>query len=260
MALPVHQARSMDISPTSQTAHRVASTFHRGLAAVALVALALTGAPSVAAAAATPSDQSVRPAEQHTSEKGRRLASTYGGALRDLSAKIYHCVPWVEVKRNGIGFYKPKHLEGDIRYLSVNLYIDQQPSPEFAAFTTEERASRMFSRYVGPMLKRMSRPSGLLADPGLDGFTVILEWLKQVPATASARPVHETIAVFLERPVVADYIGGRIAGRDLATRGRVLGWDGETALGPLRLASWDDDFVSTYKVSNYQLAPGVSCP
>ena len=43
MALPVHQARSMDISPTSQTAHRVASTFHRGLAAVALVALALTG-------------------------------------------------------------------------------------------------------------------------------------------------------------------------------------------------------------------------
>jgi hypothetical protein len=257
MALAVHEARSMDISPISPTAHRVASTLHRGLAAVALVALALTGVPPATAA---PSDQSVLPPEQHTSEKGRRLATTYVGALRDLSAKIYHCVPWVEVKRNGIGFYKPKHLEGDTRYLSVNLYIDQQPSPEFAAFTIEERASRMFSRYVGPMLKRMARPSGLLADTGLDGFTVILEWLKQVPATASARPVHETIAVFLERPVVADYVGGRIAGRDLAARGRVLGWDGETALGPLRLASWDDDFVSTYKVSNYQLAPGVSCP
>jgi hypothetical protein len=257
MALAVHVARSMEILPISPTAHRVASTFHRGLAVVALVALALTGVPPAAAA---PSDQSVLPPEQHMSEKGRRLASTYVGALRDLSAKIYHCVPWVEVKRNGIGFYKPKHLEGDIRYLSVNLYIDQQPSPEFAAFTIEERASRMFSRYVGPMLKRMARPSGLLADPGLDGFTVILEWLKQTPATASARPVHETIAVFLERPVVADYVGGRIGGRDLAGRGRVLGWDGETALGPLRLASWDDDFVSTYKVSNYQLAPGVSCP
>jgi hypothetical protein len=254
MALAVQTQTSMDILPTL---HRVASTFHRGLAAVALVALALTVVPPAAAA---PSDQSVLPAEQHTTEKGRRLASTYGGGLRDLSAKIYHCVPWVEVKRNGIGFYKPKHLEGDIRYLSVNLYIDQQPSPEFAAFTIEERASRMFSRYVGPMLKRMARPSGLLSDPGLDGFTVILEWLKQTPATASARPVHETIAVFLERPVVADYVGGRIAGRDLAARGRVLGWDGETALGPLRLASWDDDFMSTYKVSNYQLAPGVSCP
>src|SRR4030095_13686156 len=135
-----------------------------------------------------PSDASVLSPEQHTSEKGRRLATAHVGALRDLSNKIYHCVPWVEVKRNGIGFYKPKHLEGDFRYLSVNLYIDQQPSSEFAACTSEERASRMFSRYVGAMLTRMARPPGLLADPGLDGFTVILEWLKQTPA-ANARPV-----------------------------------------------------------------------
>jgi hypothetical protein len=165
------------------------------------------------------------PPEQHTSDKGRRLATTYVGAMRDLSTKVYHCMPWVEVKRNGIGFYKPKHLEGDYRYLSINLYIDQQPSPEFAAFTIEERASRMFSRYVGPMLKRMARPSALLADKDLDGFTVILEWLKQVPQTASARPVHETIAVFLERPTVVDYIGGRLPARDLAARSRAC-WPG----------------------------------
>jgi hypothetical protein len=230
--------------------------FRRGLAAVALVASFLV---PVGLAAAAPSDESVLSPEQHTSDKGRRLASTYNSALRDMSSKIYHCIPWVEVKRNGIGFYKPKHLDGDIRYLSVNLFIDQQPSPEFAAFSVEERASRMFSRYTGPMLKRMAKPSGLLNDPGLDGFTVILEWLKAMP-TASSRPVHETIAAFFERSVVADYVAGRISGRDLATRGRVLGWDGETSLGPLRLVSWDDDFVTTYKVANYQLAPGVSCP
>jgi len=254
MALALQPGRSMTIS---RTAHRVAPMFRRGLAAVALVTLALTGLP---AAWAAPSDESVLPAEQHTSDKGRKLASAYGPALRDMSAKIYHCMPWVEVKRNGIGFYKPKHLDGDVRYLSVNLYIDQQPSPEFAAFTVEERSSRMFSRYVGPMLKRMTRTQGILADSSLDGFTVILEWLKQVPTSASARPVHETIAVFLERSVVAEYVSGRIASRDLAARARVLGWDGETSLGPLRVASWDDDFVATYKVSNYQLAPGVSCP
>ena len=242
---------------TSQIAHRVTTMFRRGLAAVTLVAVSVVVAPPAWAA---PSDESVLSAEQHTSEKGRRLATTYGGSLRDMSAKIYHCMPWVEVKRNGIGFYKPKHLDGDVRYLSVNLYIDQQPSPEFAAFTVEERASRMFSRYVGPMLKRMTRAQGIINDPSLDGFTVILEWLKQVPSSASARPVHETIAVFLERGVVADYLNGRVSARDLAVRARVLGWDGETALGPLRLASWDDDFVSTYKVANYQLAPGVSCP
>jgi hypothetical protein len=184
----------MDIS---RIAHQGTSTLRRGLAAVAFSALALTAG----VAAAAPSDQSVLPPDQHTSEKGRRLAMAYDKPLRDLSAKIYHCMPWVEVKRNGIGFYKPKHLDGDLRYLSVNLYIDQQPSPEFAAFTIEERASRMFSRYVGPMLKRMARPSGILADSGPDGFTVILEWLKQAPA-GNGRPVHETIAVFLDRPAV----------------------------------------------------------
>jgi hypothetical protein len=252
MALAVQLRRSMDIS---RIAHHVAPTLSRGLAAAAFVAFALTAAP----ASAAPADERVLPAEQHTSEKARRLASTYSTALRELSSKIYHCMPWVEVKRNGIGFYKPKHLDGDARYLSVNLYIDQQPSPEFAAFSVEERASRMFSRYVGPMLKRMSRPSGLLNDPGLDGFTVILEWLKQTPA-GNGRPVAETIAVFFERQTVADYVAGRIAGRELAARARVLGWDGETSLGQLRLASWDDDFVTTYKVANYQLAPGVSCP
>jgi hypothetical protein len=252
MALAVHSRRAMD---NSRIAHKVAPMLFRGLAAVAFVALALTAVPAFAA----PADETVLPAEQHTSEKARRLASTYSTALRDMSAKIYHCMPWVEVKRNGIGFYKPKHLDGDLRYLSVNLYIDQQPSPEFAAFSVEERASRMFSRYVGPMLKRMARPTGLLNDPGLDGFTVILEWLKQAPASNS-RPVAETIAVFFERQIVADYIAGRIAGRELAARARVLGWDGETSLGQLRLASWDDDFVTTYKVANYQLAPGVSCP
>jgi hypothetical protein len=231
--------------------------FLRGLAVVAFVAFALAGSWPAAAA---PSDESVLPPEQHTSEKGRRLATAYVDALRDTSAKIYHCMPWVQVKPNGIGFYKPKHIEGDYRYLSVNLYVDQQPSPEFAAFRIEERASRMFSRYVGPMLKRMARPSTMLTDSGLDGFTVILEWLKQVPASASARPVHETIAVFLERPIVADYVGGRLPARELATRARVLAWDGDKALGSMRLNAWDDTFVSTYKVSNYQLAPGVSCP
>jgi hypothetical protein len=254
MALAVQPGRGMNIS---RIAHRGTPTLRRGLAAVALSALVLAAMP---AAAAAPSDQSVLPPEQHTSDKGRRLATTYDKALRDMSAKIYHCMPWVEVKRNGIGFYKPKHLDGDLRYLSVNLYIDQQPSPEFAAFTIEERASRMFSRYVGPMLKRMARPSGILADNSIDGFTVILEWLKQMPASSNSRPVHETIAVFLERPAVADYVGGRLAARELATRARILGWDGETSVGALRLASWDDDFVATYKVSNYQLAPGVSCP
>jgi hypothetical protein len=253
MALAVQTRPDMNTHRTGWMTVRL----RRGLAAAVLATLA-AAAPVPAAAA--PSDDSVLPAEQHTSEKGRRLAARYAPSLREMSAKIYHCMPWVEVKRNGIGFYKPKHLEGDVRYLSINLYIDQQPSPEFAAFSIEERASRMFSRYVGPMVRRMTGSAGILADPSLDGFTVILEWLKQAPTTPNGRPVHETIATFLDRTTVSEYLAGRLQGRDLAARARVLGWDGETALGPLRLSSWDDDFVKTYKVANYQLAPGISCP
>jgi hypothetical protein len=238
---------------------KTATAYTRGLAAAGFIALALLLGPTVAAAA--PSDDGVMPADMHTSDKGKRLATTYQAPLREISAKIYHCVPWVEVKKHAIGFYKPKHMTAsDTRYLSINLYIDQQPSAEFAAYKVEDRASRMFSRYVGPMLRRMASPPGLMADPNLDGFTVILEWLKQMPAAKSERPVHETIAVFLEKATVAEYMSGRLSARDLAARARILGWDGETSLGALRLASWDDDFVATYKVSNYQLAPGVSCP
>ena len=254
MALAVQSGAVMD---TPRHADRMTTMLRRGLAAVALVALSLAATPPAMAA---PSDASVLAPEQHTSDKGRRLATTYAGSLHELSARIYHCMPWVEVKRNGIGFYKPKHLDGDVRYLSINFYIDQQPSPEFSAFSLEERASRMFSRYVGPMVRRMAATPGLLSEGALDGFTVILEWLKQAALTPSGRPVHETIAAFIDRASAADYVAGRLPSRELATRARVLGWDGETALGPLRLTSWEDDFVSTYKVANYQLAPGVSCP
>ena len=254
MALAVHTGRRMN---TSRTTRWMSTGVRRGLAAVMLAAVALsTPLPAPAA----PSDDSVMPVDQHTSEKGRRLAAKYTPALRELSAKVYHCMPWVEAKKNGIGFYKPKHLEGDNRYLSINLYIDQQPSPEFAAFSIEERASRMFSRYVGPMVRRMAATPGLLNDSSLDGFTVILEWLKQMPASPNARPVHETIASFLDRASAADYVAGRVPARDLASRAGVLAWDGETSLGPIRLTSWEDDFVTTYKVANYQVAPGVSCP
>ncbi len=118
----------------------------------------------------------------------------------------------------------------------------------------------MFSRYVGPLLKRMTRTAGVRNDDGIDGFTTVLEWLKQVPKIAGERPVHETIAVFVEKVDADEYLAGRLSVRDLAPRARVLGWDGETALGPLRLAGYDDDFVSTFRVKNYQLEPGVTCP
>jgi hypothetical protein len=227
----------------------------RALAAVAAAAsVALAGG-----VAAAPSDDRILPVPEYTSEKAKNLAVTHLRALRALNGELYHCVPWVEVQRHSIGFFRPKHIARDDRYLSVRIYIEQDPSPQFAALRVEQRAGAMFSRYVGALLKRMTQDRAIAADPSIDGFTVILEWLKQAPRAAGARPVHETIAVFVEKAIAMDYLAGRLRSREVADRAKVLGFDGETALGELRLAAWDDNFVASYKVANYEVEKGVTC-
>lgn len=250
----MHSAASM----LTTTDHPRRSRFTALLVGATLLGLA-TSLVSAPQALAAPREDRVVPADAYTSEKARALARTHASALRQLNAFIYHCIPWVEVQKESIGFFKPKNASRDERYLSVRLFIEQEPSPQFASMGMQERASSMFSRYVGPVLRRMTSPPGLLGDAALDGFTVILEWLKHAPQSASARPVHETIAIFLEKPAVVDYVAGRVPTRELATKARVLAWDGQTALGALRVSAWDDNFVSTFKIKNYQLEPGVTC-
>jgi hypothetical protein len=225
----------------------------------ALLTAVLTSPAGVGAQ--TPAGDRLLPVEQHTTEKGRQLARTHAAALRALANSIYHCMPWVETEKGSIGFFHPKHLQGDERYLSLRLYIEQDPTPEFASLRVEDRAASMFSRYVGPMLRRMTRDQGLGADPNVNGYTVILEWLKQgTRGSASSRPVHESIAVFVDRDTATAYLAGEMKSEELARRARVFGFDGDTALGVLALATWDDDFVATFKPKNYQLAAGVTCP
>jgi hypothetical protein len=222
---------------------------------ILVAVLALGGA----AQAAPPEDKTI-PLEQYTSEKARHLAQKYLAELRALYTGIYHCVPWVEVEKESVGFQRPKFLSGgDRRYLSIRIFIEQEASPVFDALGFRDRASAMYSRYVVPMLQRMTRSRALTTDPELDGFTIILEWRKQSGARGG-RPVHETIAVFLEKDPATRYLAGQLTARDLADRATILGWEGETAVGPIRVTLYKDDFVATYKVANYQPEPGVSCP
>jgi hypothetical protein len=228
---------------------------------VAILAATALGAVLTGHAGAGPADvpeDRLLPPAQHATAKAQGLAARHAGALRELNADVYHCIPWVEVAKHSIGFFKPRGLTEDQRFLSIRVYVEQDPSPAFAALSLEERAAAMFSRYVGPLLRRMTRDPSILSDDAIDGFTVVLEWLKQVPARG-ARPVHETIAAFIDKADANEYLGGRLTVRDLAVRARVLAWDGETSRGTLRLAAWDDDFVATYKVKNYQVPVGVTC-
>lgn len=229
------------------------------LTAFAVAVLGLAGlAGGASAAPPGPPDDRLLPPAMHASEKGRALATRHAHAMRELSTEIYHCMPWVDVAKHSIGFFKPKDAAQDDRYFSIRLYVEQRPSPEFARLTMDERASAMFSRYVGPMLRRMARPAEVVNDDAIDGFTVIVEWLKQAPS-AGTRPVHETIAVFIQKVDADEYLSGRLGIRELATGVRVLGWDGETPAGRLRVSGWDDDFVATYKVKDYRVEPGVVC-
>jgi hypothetical protein len=98
-----------------------------------LVALVTVLGVSVALlGAAAPPDDRVLAVNQYTTEKGRTLAQTYARDLREINAGIYHCIPWVEIQKESIGFFRPKHLTGDDRYLSLRIYIEQDPSPAFA--------------------------------------------------------------------------------------------------------------------------------
>jgi hypothetical protein len=228
----------------------------RSIVVAALALIALSGG---AAHAAPPIDRVLSP-DQYTTDKGRALAMTHNRALQDLNAGIYHCWPWVETQRASIGFYRPKNAQQDDRYLSARIYIEQDASPAFGRLRFEERAAAMFSRYVGPLLRRMTRDPAVAADAKLDGFTTILEWMKPSPPVGG-RPVHETVAIFIDKATAVDYLSGRADVKALASRARILGFDGETALGAITLGqTWDDNFVSTFKVANYQLEPGVTCP
>lgn len=223
-----------------------------------IVAAGLTLAVSTAPAADPPADH-VLQLDRYASERGRALGQKYQGTLRDLSGKIFHCMPWLDVQREGIGFYKPKHLDGDVRYLTLNVAIDQRPTPEFVQLSVQERVSAMFSRYVPHLLRSMVNNTDLLTEPLLDGFTVIVSWLKVEPP-AGRSPVFETVAAFMLKALVADHLRGRASLAQLAEGAGVLAWDGDTQLGSVTPRAWVDDFMLTYRVAGYTPDPKVTCP
>jgi hypothetical protein len=229
----------------------------RPIRILAIALLLMLAAAEIVLAA--PSEDRILAPDQYTSDKARKLGSTHAQALRELNAGVYHCLPWLAVKQHSIGFYKPKTATQDDRYLSMRVYIEQDPSPKFGALRVEERASAMFSRYGGPLLRRMAANRGLLNDPNMDGFTIILEWQKQAARVSGDRPVHETVAFFIRKPAAAEFLSGRVSIAQLAEKAQALAWDGETSLGQLRVAAWDDNFVATYKVASSEVEKGVTC-
>jgi len=226
--------------------------------AVALAAV-LLGAVAPQAPAG-PAEEAVLPVEKYSTPKGKSLGATYHAQLRQFSEQIYHCVPWVDIRKHGLGFNKPRFATGDDRYLSVWLDIDQHEDAQFAALGRERRQSAMFSRYGVEMLRRLAALQGLRAEPTLEGFGVILSWPK--PGTngkPGVQPVNETLALFVNRAALLDFLARKLTGPELATRAQFTLFDGQQDMGRLPLEVWDDPFMTTFKLKDYQPPTGFPC-
>jgi hypothetical protein len=219
-----------------------------------LAALALIFVIPIPAAA----DEAIMGIDQYKTPKARTLATTHQALLQQMREEIYHCMPWVGVQKAGIGFRQPKGATEDDRYLSVWIMIDQDEDARFSALPAERRASAMFSRYGTDLLRRMAALQPLVADPNVQGFSVVLSWLK--PGTGGpVQPVNETLALFVDKPTALGFLGKRVSSSEFTRRAKFSVFDGVQDMGRLPLEVWEDSFVRTFKVANYEAPKGQRC-
>ena len=229
--------------------HTMSRFVVRRLAVLALILFA----PVPAAA-----DDAIMSIDQYKTAKARSLATTHEPLLKQVREEIYYCMPWVGVQKAGIGFRQPKGAVEDDRYLSVWIVIDQDEDARFSAMPPERRASAMFSRYGTDLLRRMASLQPLVADPNVQGFSVVLSWLK--PGTGGAvQPVNETLALFADKQTTLGFLGKRVSAVEFTRRAKFSVFDGTQDMGRLPLEVWEDSFVRTFKVANYEAPKGQRC-
>jgi hypothetical protein len=221
----------------------------RGAVAVLAVLLALA---FVSPCLAAPED-SITPLEQYNTPKAKALASTYKPQLLRFYEHVYWCLPWLGVAKHGIGFRQPKGVTADDRYLSVWVMIDQTDDGSFAAMPRERRVSAMFSRYGVDLLRRLTAMTNAASDADLTGFSVVLSWPK--PGLPPDRPVSETMALFVDKASLADFLAKRLEPTEFASRVKLSVFDGKDPLTPGKLEIWEDTFNSTYKLKGYEAPP-----
>lgn len=207
---------------------------------------------------AAPEDALI-PLDRYTSAKGKELGSTYRPELVRFYEYIYNCLPWLAVRNQTLGFPKAKGAEGDDRYFSVMINVDQMdPDGTFAALPRERRISAMFSRHGVYLLRQMVAMGNIASDGNVAGYGVALSWPKPGgPATAA--PMTETIAMFVDKASLIDYLAKRLPAPEFASRAKLSLFEGNEPAGPVKLDLWDDTFNSTYKLKNYEPPKGAKC-
>jgi hypothetical protein len=231
----------------------------RGLKHLTIAAVVTLGLAAAVPAGAATRDDAIGGLDQYNSVKARTLASTHHAQLVTLFDGIYHCLPWVDVQKRGIGFRKPKWAQEDDRYLATWIIIDQKDDGRFGTFPRERRASAMFSRYGVELLRRMVALQGVAGDPAVQGYGVVLSWTKPGTDKPGAQPVNESLVFWVDKSVAQGYLARRVAAAELTNRARYTYFDGIEEHGRLPLEIWEDNFTRTFQIKDYQLAKGVTC-
>ncbi len=215
-----------------------------------LIALVLLGL--VGGAAATPPEEAIIALDKYTTEKGRALATTFAPQLRRIYDRIYHCRPWLAVRKGGLGFTRAVGLPGDDRYLNIWVWVEQEITPEFAALgTPARRASAMFSRHGVDLLRQLAADASVFANPAVHGYSVILEWLK-ANGRVGKEEKAETLGVFADKSSVQAFLAKRISAEEFLDKATIVAFDGKERLGRLSLQVWEDNFAATFKLPDYE--------
>ena len=218
-------------------------------------ALVVSGGVSHAA----PED-ALMPLEKYTTLKGKGLASAHRTRLLQFSAQIYNCLPWLAVHPGGLGFPRSRDSQGDDRYLSTWIFVDQREDATFSALPQERRVSAMFSRYGVDMLRRMSALADVVDDSDVTGLSVVLSWLKPGTSRPGRQPVNETFALFVDKGTLREFLAKQVSAEEFTNRAKFNLFDGLDLVGRVPIEIWEDSFNSTFKVGNYEPPKGVTCP
>lgn len=217
-----------------------------------LITLVLVGIGGGAAAA--PPEEAIVALDTYTTEKGRTLSMTFAPQLRRIYDRVYHCRPWLDVRKGGLGFTRPVGVAGDDRYLNIWVRVEQEITPEFASLgSAARRASAMFSRHGMDLLRQLATDTDIFASPMLTGYSVILEWIKPNGRVGN-QETAETLGVFADKSTVQAFLTRRLSAREFVEKVTIVAFDGKERLGRLPLEVWEDNFATTFKPKNYEPA------
>ena len=215
-----------------------------------VIALALVGV--VGGAAAAPPEEAIVALDKYTTEKARTLATTFTPQLRQIYNRVYHCRPWLDVRKGGLGFTRAVGQPGDDRFLNIWVWVEQEITPEFAGLgSAARRASAMFSRHGVDLLRHLAADAGIFANPALAGYSVILTWIKPSGRVGNEE-VAETLGVFADKSAVQAFLAKQISAREFVEKATIVAFDGKDRLGQLPLEVWEDNFATTFKLKNYE--------